>query len=74
MIEDSIHFQNLVTLLVNQHFPGAALHTASDGITGLAMYGQIQPDILIVDILPPGIDGATLITTCALTRNLPAAY
>ncbi|MFX8512191.1 helix-turn-helix domain-containing protein, partial [Acinetobacter baumannii] len=48
LIEDSIHFQNLVTLLVNQHFPGAALHTASDGITGLAMYGQIQPDILIV--------------------------
>ena len=63
LIEDSIHFQNLVTLLVNQHFPGAALHTASDGITGLAMYGQIQPDILIVDILLPGIDGATLITT-----------
>ena len=27
------------------------------------MYGQIQPDILIVDILLPGIDGATLITT-----------
>lgn len=63
LIEDSIHFQNLVTLLVNQHFPGAVLHTASDGITGLAMYGQIQPDILIVDILLPGIDGATLITT-----------
>ena len=30
---------------------------------GLAMYGQIQPDVLIVDILLPGIDGATLITT-----------
>ena len=55
LIEDSIHFQNLVTLLVNQHFPDAALHTASDGISGLAMYGQIQPDILIVDILLPGI-------------------
>ena len=63
LIEDSIHFQNLVTLLVNQHFPGAVLHTANDGITGLAMYGQIQPDVLIVDILLPGIDGATLITT-----------
>eukprot|EP01030_Chromulinospumella_sphaerica_P007803 gene7803-7632_t len=36
LIEDSIHFQNLVTLLVNQHFPGAVLHTANDGITGLA--------------------------------------
>ncbi|WP_035204131.1 helix-turn-helix domain-containing protein [Acidovorax sp. CF316] len=63
LIEDSIHFQNLVSLLVEQHFPAWQLHIANDGITGLAMYGQIQPDILIVDILLPGIDGATLITT-----------
>lgn len=63
LIEDSIHFQNLVSLLVGQHFPQWQLHIANDGITGLAMYGQIQPDILIVDILLPGIDGGTLITT-----------
>lgn len=63
LIEDSIHFQNLVSLLVTQHFPQWQLHIANDGITGLAMYGQIQPDILIVDILLPGIDGGTLITT-----------
>jgi excisionase family DNA binding protein len=63
LIEDSIHFQNLVSLLVEQNFPGLHLHVANDGITGLAMYGQIQPDILIVDILLPGIDGGALITT-----------
>ncbi len=63
LIEDSIHFQNLVALLVAQHFPQWQLHIANDGITGLAMYGQIQPDILIVDILLPGIDGGTLIST-----------
>lgn len=63
LIEDSIHFQNLVSLLVEQNFPGVQLHIANDGITGLAMYGQIQPDVLIVDILLPGIDGGALITT-----------
>lgn len=63
LIEDSIHFQNLVGLIVQQHFPGVVLHVANDGIAGLAMYGQTQPDVLIVDILLPGIDGATLITT-----------
>jgi excisionase family DNA binding protein len=62
LIEDSTHFQNLVQLLINQHFPTASLHMASDGIAGLAMFGQIQPDCLLVDILLPGIDGATLIT------------
>jgi DNA-binding response OmpR family regulator len=53
----------LVGLIVKQHFPGATLQVANDGITGLALYGQIQPRVLIVDILLPGIDGATLITT-----------
>lgn len=62
LIEDSVHFQNLVSLLVRQHFPQAELHVAHDGITGLAIYGQLQPDVLLIDILLPGIDGASLIT------------
>lgn len=63
LIEDSVHFQNLVALLVRQHFPEVELRIAADGIVGLAMIGQWQPDVLIVDILLPGIDGATLITS-----------
>lgn len=63
LIEDSTHFQNLVSLVVREHFPQAEMHVADDGIAGLAMYGQLQPDVLIVDILLPGIDGATLITS-----------
>jgi excisionase family DNA binding protein len=61
LIEDSRHFQNLVSLLVRQHFPETELHLADDGITGLAMAGRLQPRVLLVDILLPGIDGATLI-------------
>lgn len=63
LIEDSVHFQRLVSLLVQDAFAGVELHVASDGITGLTMYGQLQPDVLIVDILLPGIDGPTLIAT-----------
>jgi excisionase family DNA binding protein len=62
LIEDSSHFQNLVTMLVKQKFPGVDLHIASDGITGLVSFGHLQPDLIIVDILLPGIDGATMIT------------
>lgn len=63
LIEDSAHFQNLVSLLIKQHFPDARLHLASDGISGLTKFGQVQPDFLLVDILLPGIDGAALIST-----------
>lgn len=61
LIEDSTHFQNLVKLLVAHDFPQVDLHVADDGIVGLAMAGELRPDVLIVDILLPGIDGATLI-------------
>lgn len=63
LIEDSAHYQNLVSLLIKQHLPDADLAVADDGIAGLAMAGRLDPDVLIIDILLPGIDGATLITS-----------
>lgn len=63
LIDDSIHCQKLVSLLIQQRFPSIDLHVADDGIAGLALYGQLKPQMLIVDILLPGIDGATLITS-----------
>ena len=63
VIEDSTHFQNLIALLLRQSFPQVEVRTASDGIVGLAMVGEFQPDVLLVDILLPGIDGATLVTS-----------
>ena len=63
LIEDSVHYQNLVSLLLNQQFPELELHSAHDGIAGLALYGQLQPQVLLVDILLPGIDGAALVTS-----------
>lgn len=63
LIEDSVHYQNLVSRLMAQRFPAVELHVAGDGVVGLAMYGRLLPQVLLVDILLPGIDGATLITS-----------
>jgi excisionase family DNA binding protein len=63
LIEDSVYYQNMVRLLLEQKFPGLQLHVAGEGIGGLAMAGRLQPDVLIVDILLPGIDGAALLTS-----------
>lgn len=63
LIEDSVHFQNLISLIVKRELPDAQLHVASDGIAGLAMAGRLEPDVLLIDILLPGIDGAALITS-----------
>lgn len=63
LIEDSVHFQNLISLVVKRELPEAELHVASDGIAGLALAGRLEPDVLLIDILLPGIDGAALITS-----------
>lgn len=63
LIEDSVHFQNLISLVVKRELPDAELHVAADGIAGLAMAGRLEPDVLLVDILLPGIDGAALISS-----------
>jgi excisionase family DNA binding protein len=63
LIEDSRHYQTLIRLIIEQSLPQVELHIADDGIAGLAMAGRLQPEVLLVDILLPGIDGATLVTS-----------
>ena len=62
LIEDSAHFQGLVSMLVKQRYPAIELHVSADAIAGLVSFGHLQPDLIIVDILLPGMDGATLIS------------
>lgn len=40
-----------------QRLGGYEVTTASDGITALIEVGRIKPDLLILDILIPGVDG-----------------
>jgi CheY-like chemotaxis protein len=47
---------------VRRELPDAEMHVAEDGISGLAMTGRLDPDVLMVDLRLPGIDGAALIT------------
>lgn len=61
LIEDSVHYQNLIRLLMQEHFPDVELHVANDGFSGLARYGALSPNVLLVDMMLPGMDGATLI-------------
>lgn len=68
LIEDSRHYQNLIRLLMQQQFPQADFQVADDGYAGLALAGRLEPDVLLVDILLPGMDGAMLINSL---RSLP---
>lgn len=61
LIEDSVHFQNIIRLLMKHSHPEVGLHVAADAVSGLALCGAIRPDVLIIDILLPGMDGAAIV-------------
>lgn len=63
LIEDSGHFQSVIKLMLQRSHPHVSLHVASDAMVGLALCGAVRPDVLMVDLLLPGIDGATLISS-----------
>ena len=50
---------NLITMraLIREAFPEARVMTATDGIQGIAIAGAEDPDVILLDIVMPGMDG-----------------
>jgi excisionase family DNA binding protein len=63
LIEAVPRRRQLVEEAVRHSLPSVDLHVADDGIAGIALAGRLEPDLLIVDLTLPGIDGVTLATS-----------
>ena len=61
VIEDSSHYRNLISRLLRDQFPAFRVDLAADGVTGLLKLGEKKPDILIIDIMLPGMDGTAVL-------------
>ncbi len=64
LIEDNEQNRYLVTFLLEQS--GYAVVSAATGPSGIALAGEIHPDLILLDIQLPGMDGY------AVARNLKA--
>ena len=55
IIEDDPSFSRAINHIVEKE--GYEVNTASNGMTGLRMVKESPPDILILDVMLPGLDG-----------------
>ena len=70
---------NLVTLkaLIHDAFPEAVVLTAQNGPKGLALAAQEEPDLILLDIVMPDMDGfevCTLLKADKKLRDIPVVF
>ncbi len=67
VIDDNAEFAFGIKLLLSKD--GVEIHTAGDGIEGLKMVRELLPDIILLDVVMPGMTG---IEVCKKIRQTPA--
>lgn len=64
IIEDDAHIAEGLEL--NLRMKGYAVQIAADGVSGLQRWKESQPDLVILDIMLPGIDGISVLRSIRL--------
>jgi DNA-binding response OmpR family regulator len=64
VIEDDPHIAEGIQL--NLELKGYRVSIASDGTSGLQQWREIQPDLIVLDIMLPGIDGLSILRNIRL--------
>lgn len=57
LIEDSTEIQEVVSLTFELHWPGSSVITIAEGSEGIALTESESPDIIILDLGLPDVDG-----------------
>ena len=68
IVEDEPEIARLIQLSLEKE--GFVCHTSRDGLTALRVIQEQQPDLIILDLMLPGLDGLEL---CARIRQKPGA-
>ncbi len=66
VIDDNIEFGAGIKMLLSKE--GVEVHTAANGHEGLEMVKQIVPDLVLLDVVMPGMDGNEV---CKKIRQTP---
>jgi len=62
-IEDQPDIQRLIRMTLE--FKGFVVHEAADGLDGLKQARSLKPDLILLDVMMPGMDGLSVQKTLA---------
>lgn len=65
-VEDAPLAREIISRLIPVKYPGMKLHIAENGIAGLELFKEHQPEIVITDISMPLMDGIQMATEIRL--------
>ncbi|PLZ96865.1 DNA-binding response regulator, partial [Fischerella thermalis CCMEE 5328] len=68
IVEDKPEISRLIQFSLENE--GFSCHICGDGLQGLRIIQEQQPDLVILDLMIPGLDGLEL---CARIRQKPGA-
>ena len=71
VVDDAVNLRELLTLLLESEDDFEVIGTASDGKQALAVAEALQPDIVLLDLAMPVMDGMQALP--GLRRCLPSA-
>lgn len=69
VIDDEPNMREMLEIGLSQH--GFAVLCASDGVQALAMLEREQPDIIVLDVMMPKIDGVSLVPMIRRVTEAP---
>ncbi len=69
IVEDDKNIADLLRLYLEKE--GMDCHVTGDGLAGLEQFHQLQPDLVLLDIMLPGMDGWTVCKKIRETSKAP---
>lgn len=71
VIEDNIEIQEAISLLFELHWPGAGTVISDEGFKGIEMVESESPDIIILDLGLPDMDGLNVLKDIRKFSDIP---
>ena len=69
VVEDELVLRETLAYNLEKH--GYEVHTAEDGRTGVELAREVQPDLILLDIMLPGLDGFEVCRLLRKDMNVP---